>query len=263
MTVHVTGVGLLAPGLVSWQAGQSCLSDQQSWQFETLDKIPAPDILPANERRRTSVFIRMTVKVAQEALDASDQDAKNIPSVFASSCGDFDVVQSICIALSMPEKPVSPTHFHNSVHNAPAGYWSIANSSPPASTSISAAYSSFTAGLLDAMSQLHAGATHILLVASDIHSSDIYLKARPVKYPFACAMLLSTETPQDSLCELAIQPLMEKSEITKMQHIGLEDLRLDNPSASALPLLAQISAGNKGKVLLPYQHGRVLCVEVG
>jgi len=261
--VYVNGVGLLAPGLPSWQASQTVLCDQQTWQFETLDKIPAPDILPANERRRTSTFIRMAVKVAQEALDASDQNAKNIPSVFASSCGDFDVVQSICIALSMPEKPVSPTHFHNSVHNAPAGYWSIANSSPSASTSISAAYSSFTAGLLDAVSQLRAGATHILLVASDIHSSDIYIKARAVKYPFACAILLSVESSQDSLCELAIQPRMEKSGTTKMQHAGLEDLRLNNPSASALPLLAQISAGKKGEVLLPYQHDRVLNVAVG
>ena len=261
--VYVNGVGLLAPGLPSWQASQTVLCDQQTWQSETLDKIPAPDILPANERRRTSTFIRMAVKVAQETLDASDQNAKNIPSVFASSCGDFDVVQSICIALSMPEKPVSPTHFHNSVHNAPAGYWSIANSSPSASTSISAAYSSFTAGLLDAVSQLRAGATHILLGASDIHSSDIYIKARAVKYPFACAMLLSVESSQDSLCELAIQPRMEKSGTTKMQHAGLEDLRLNNPSASALPLLAQISAGKKGEVLLPYQHDRVPNVAVG
>lgn len=263
MAVHVNGVGLFAPGLPSWQESQIYLSGQQLWQTETLDKIPAPDILPANERRRTSTFIRMVVKVAQEALDVSGHDAKTIPSVFASSCGDFDVVQSICIALSMPEKPVSPTHFHNSVHNAPAGYWSIANSSPSASTSISAAYSSFTAGLLDAVSQLHAGASHILLVSSDIQSSDIYLKARAVKDPFACAMLLSAELSQNSLCALTIQPDRNKSVATKMQDAGLEDLRLDNPSASALPLLAKISEGKKGELFLVYQHDRVLCVDVG
>jgi len=261
-TVAVNGVGLLAPGLSSWASGKACLNGEQAWVAEKLDKIPAPDILPANERRRTSAFIRMAVKVAQEALQAGNQDGQNIPSVFASSCGDFDVVESICIALSMPEKPVSPTDFHNSVHNAPAGYWSIANSSASASTSISAAYSSFAAGLMDAVSQLMSGEPQILLVASDIHSSEIFSRARPVKYPFACALLLATKETAHSICQLTVRTDMNKGEATKMSVAGLEDLRIGNPSACALPLLMRIASGKDSDVDLPYQHNRLLKLNV-
>ena len=37
-----------------------------------------------------------------------------------------DTIHAVCTALTEPDYPVSPTRFSNSVHNAPAGYWSIA-----------------------------------------------------------------------------------------------------------------------------------------
>ena len=61
-----------------------------------------------------------------------------------------DITHQICEALARPEREVSPTSFHNSVHNAPAGYWSIATGSRLASTSICAYDVSFAAGLLEA-----------------------------------------------------------------------------------------------------------------
>ncbi len=49
-----------------------------------------------------------------------------MPAVFACSGGDTDVINRLCSALMLPGCPVSPQQFVNSVHNAPAGYWSIA-----------------------------------------------------------------------------------------------------------------------------------------
>ena len=62
---------------------------------------------------------------------------------------------------------LSPTRFHNSVHNAAAGYWTIgANAMAPA-TAISALQGSFGQGLLESMVQLATGSDAVLLVAYD------------------------------------------------------------------------------------------------
>ena len=49
---------------------------------------------------------------------------------------------------------VSPTRFHNSVHNAAAGYWTIGAGAMQPATAISAFDASFAQGLLEAMVQL-------------------------------------------------------------------------------------------------------------
>ena len=53
---------------------------------------------------------------------------------------------------------ISPTRFHNSVHNAAAGYWTIGAHCMQAATAISAYDASFAEGLLEALMQLDAGA---------------------------------------------------------------------------------------------------------
>jgi hypothetical protein len=54
----------------------------------------------------------------------------------------------------MAEKMVSPTLFHNSVHNTPAGYFSIATGIQTASVSLSAGDNTFSAGLIEALTQV-------------------------------------------------------------------------------------------------------------
>ena len=46
--------------------------------------------------------------------------------VFASGDADGENLHHILESLATPEHEVSPTRFHNSVHNAAAGYWNIA-----------------------------------------------------------------------------------------------------------------------------------------
>ena len=63
---------------------------------------------------------------------------------------------------------VSPTRFHNSVHNAAAGYWTIATGCHAASSAVTAFDSSFAAGLLEAATQCAADQGPVLLVAFDV-----------------------------------------------------------------------------------------------
>jgi hypothetical protein len=51
--------------------------------------------------------------------------AAETASVFTSSGGDGDVIHHICETLTQPGREVLLTRFHNSVHNAPAGYYQL------------------------------------------------------------------------------------------------------------------------------------------
>src|SRR2546425_2877941 len=147
MRVFVEGVGLLGPGLRGWEAARRVLSGEEPFRpASTL--IGASDLLPAAERRRTPVPVKLALAVGQEAFQNARRDAAATATVFTSSSGEGETLHHMCEALASAEREVSPTRFHNSVHNAAAGYWGIATRSREASTSLCAYDASFTAGPL-------------------------------------------------------------------------------------------------------------------
>ena len=89
------------------------------------------------------------------------------------------------------ERLISPTRFHNSVHNAAAGYWSIAYGCTEASTSLCAGDASFGAGLLEALAQLAAVAPAVLLLAYDADYPPPLHAKRPIADAFGVALLLT------------------------------------------------------------------------
>ncbi|BAO44045.1 conserved hypothetical protein [Thiolapillus brandeum] len=251
----VAGIGMAMPGVDGWEQGRKVL------QQDTVDlSLPLPamakNLLPANERRRTTPLIQMALHVAEQALQGRQGD---FSSVFASSCGDLAVVDKIMSALTMPGRPVSPIQFHNSVHNAPAGYWSILTGSNMPSTSISAWDESFSVGLVEALSQLLTEHQSVLLVSYDLPGPQRLRKHRPVCRPFALAMMLSTRGRGFSL-ELSVE--MDGARVSTMDTPAWEHLRQDNPAARALPLLQLLARGKPGSIFLPYTHGQSLRVEL-
>ncbi len=145
-TLSIASIGLLAPGLAGWSASQAVLAGEQPYVAEPM---PAAigTLLPANERRRTTAIVKLALQVAQEAMAQRKMQAH---TVLASSGGDSEVLDKICVALTQPDRPVSPTQFHHSVHNTPAGYWAIATGCMLPSLSLSAYDGSFAAGLREA-----------------------------------------------------------------------------------------------------------------
>ncbi|MFN2348785.1 MAG: beta-ketoacyl synthase chain length factor [Thioalkalivibrio sp.] len=250
------GIGLLGPGLADFESARALLAGDAPYTQAPVQVPPSP-LLPANERRRTTPAIRLALKVAEEASDeASRQD---IRSVFASSSGDMDIIECICDALAQAEKFVSPTQFHNSVHNAPAGYWSIATANPAQATALSGFTETFAAGLLQAGVLQQAEGGEVLLVAYDVASGPVMLKARPVQHPFAVALRLGPAggTPW----RLVLEP-GGAGEADTCSDPALEALRLDNPAARALPLLQRLAGGQGSHVKLPAPLGRLLHIEL-
>src|SRR3546814_16767116 len=76
--------------------------------------------------------------VCSSDLTAAGRDPASLPSVFASTHGDLPIMDYMCATLASEPRTISPTKFHNSVHNAAAGYWTIGSGCMHARPAVSA-----------------------------------------------------------------------------------------------------------------------------
>src|SRR5580692_161628 len=129
---------------------------------------PQPSILPPNERRRAPDSVALALEVAQAACVNAGRNPARLPTVFASTYGDLAITDYMCGTLARAPTTLSPTRFHNSVHNAAAGYWTIATGCQEPYCALGAGAYSFAAGLFAAAVQVCADGTDVLLVAYDI-----------------------------------------------------------------------------------------------
>jgi hypothetical protein len=150
-------------------------------------------MLPAAERRRSGPLVRVALAVGVEA--GAGQDMARLPTVFSSSGGDGVNCHELCEMLASNDRQVSPTRFHNSVHNAAAGYWTIGAGCVQPTTAVSSFDATFAHGLLEALVQLHAGAPAVLLVAYDAPSAGPLANVSPSEGLLGGALVLSTAMP--------------------------------------------------------------------
>jgi len=250
MKVAIQSIGVLAPGLSGWETSRRVLAGAEPFMPAA---VPDPEaaLLPPNERRRSSDCVRWAVQVAQEAMAQSGLDPRDVPTVFASSGGEMGVLDALCRTLATPERVISPTLFHQSVHNTAAGYWGIATACQQSSTALSCYDDSFAAGLLEAVTFVCVEQRPVLLVAYDLAVPFPLNEARPIGAGFAAAFVLA---PLTAAATLAIMHLrLEEAgpeEASRLHHPVLERVRLDNPAARSLPLLCAVAAGGSQQVTL-------------
>jgi Beta-ketoacyl synthase, N-terminal domain len=259
MNVYLEGIGLLAPGLADWPAAAQVLARGEGYNPATTPT-PKGDMLPAGERRRSSYVVKLALQVAQEAALRAARERETLATVFASANGDGDTVHHICETLAGEDRQVSPTRFHNSVHNAAAGYWSIATGSRQASTSIAGWDDTFAIGLLEASLQVITEGGPVLLVAYDAPLPPSLAAVRPTAVPFGVAMVLAAAAGDNTVAELTLG-VAGQGGATRMESPPLEALRCDSAAARCLPLLALLACRRPGAVELSYVGDRSLCVE--
>lgn len=169
LTATIEGIGFWANGLPTWDAAHAFVRD--GVLPDAPPARPSPQLLPPNERRRAPDTVAVALDVALAACAMAQRDAKALPSVFASMHGDLAITDYMCATLAGDPSAISPIRFHNSVHNAAAGYWTIGAGAMAPATAISAFDATFAQGLLEACAQLAAGAEAVLLVAYDSASA--------------------------------------------------------------------------------------------
>ena len=262
-TIYISAVGLSAPGLDGWQPSLSVLRGEQLWQFRELERYK-PEMLPPNERRRATNTVRLAFRACEDALAnlPGDKLKPDFATVFSSSGGDYDVIDAICKTLATPAREVSPTIFHNSVHNAPVGYWGIGTGCQLTSSAISAYDASFAAGLLEAVMLLAEDHAAVLLAVYDSLPPSPLSAKRHISIPFASAFVLTRSATQlPALARICVTTGVT-SAITMAHQASLENMRLQNPAARCLPLLEAIANQQPGKFYFELPGEQCLQVEV-
>lgn len=259
-TVYLEALGLLGPGLSGWSHAAPLLA-HGGWQAADVP-MPAPQRLPAAERRRAGAVVKLSIAVADQACAAAGRDPLHLATVFSSSSGDGANCHALCETLAGADRLVSPTRFTNSVHNAPAGYWHIATQSRAPSTSLCAHDASFAAGLLEAAVQVRAWERPVLLVAADVPYPEPLHAVRPLAAPFGVAMLLTPQRSANSLAALTPTLAPSSTVVEGCADAALEALRLGVPAARALPLLQALARGGDHTTVLDHLPGCPLQVDV-
>ncbi len=261
MRLYVEGIGLLGPGLDGWAASRAVLAGEAGYLAAPIN-LRASDMLPAAERRRAGVPIKLALAVGQEAFLQAGRDTKTAATVFTSSGGDNDNVHAINGILATAPREVSPTRFHNSVHNAAAGYWCIAAESREPSTSLCAYDASFAAGLLESATQVTVDDAVVALIAYDHPYPEPLHAVRQITAAFGMALILTPRQSEKSLAAIEVDFVSGKAHETTMQDAGLEALRRGVPAARGMPLLTALAQGMATQIGIAYLDDNHLNIRV-
>lgn len=231
LSAGIAGIGFWTRGLPSWAEARAYLAG--GVLPADAPARPSPQLLAPNERRRAPETVAVALEVALAACIAAGRDPATLSSVFASTHGDLAITDYMCQTLVSDPHSLSPTRFHNSVHNAAAGYWTIGAGAMAPATAISAYDASFAQGLLEALAQLATGTEAVLLVGYDSASAGPLAQVSRSEGLLGGALLLVAD-PQPGMPRLR----------ASVQHA--QDNPVENDGA-----LARLAAGNAMLPMLP------------
>ncbi len=255
MDFSILGCGVWGRGLEGFAELRNAVSDS-GYSPEGSDYTsPKPEAISARERRRSGALINLAVQVAHEACENAQIEKSTLASVFVSSMSDTAITDYMCRKLTTSEKTLSPTKFHNSVHNAPSGYWSISAENRAPSSFVGGFDYSVGAGLLEAISQSHAAHAPVLFVAYDIANEPPFHDIQRIDESLGVAFVISgVRETGDEIASGSAQyrhtPLAAADALAtdraNLVHAGLREFgaRTSLPGALAL---AEWCAGNQGE----------------
>ncbi len=246
--LHVGGIGLWTPGFPSAAA----------WRAGTPDPAAVsarPEILPAALRRRATALAAMVASAAAEAAAQAQADLARLPLVFGSALGEQSAL-SMLEEFRHGEGMPSPTRFHNSVHNGPAAYVSIATGNRRFSTAIAAGWETPAVALLEAAALLEQRGGEALLVLGDQPPLPPF-ELRESFPPLAVAFHLSDAPGAATLATLRGPRRAEGRRPRVPAPFASHTL------AGALALAAAIWSGAEGEVALGPAGARGWAVDVG
>jgi len=255
LVATIEGIAYWSRGLPSWAAARAFAVDG-TLPVEAPAR-PSPQLLAPNERRRAPETVAVALDVALAACVAAGREPASLPSVFASTHGELSITDYMCSTLTGDARTISPTRFHNSVHNAAAGYWTIGAGAMQATTAISAYDATFAQGLLEAMVQLAAGNEAVLLVGYDGTSVGPLTAISPSEGLLGAALVLS-RAPAAGRPQL--QVILADGEAGASEGV-LARRDADNAMAPMLALFDALASGQRS-ALLKAGPGRVLRVEI-
>jgi hypothetical protein len=259
LTIYLDGIGLLGPGLSNWENARPVLAGHLPYTPAPI-ALPAIEKLPPAERRRVGVPVKLSMAIGLEAARHAEADLSLLATVFSSTEADCDNSHAILEALASSDRAVSPTRFHNSVHNAPSGYWGIATGCMQPSTSLCAYDATFAAGLLEAATQASQTGQACMVLAYDTVFPQPLRSLRPLPDAMGVALILTPRQTTAARARLTIS--LTNAPASTLPQAALESLRQQIPVARALPLLSLLARDDSATVVLDYLDDLRLAVEV-
>ena len=249
--LDISGIGIWSPFFSDWQAFCEGVNGGD-WQQ---DAPLRPGLIPARELRRSPQSVKMAVEVLGQACTMSALDAADMAVVFSSSMGDIQITDYLCRVLADTPALVSPTRFHNSVHNATTGYWSIASGTHAPTNAVSAYAYTAPMALFEAAVQAAEEDAPVLLVCQEMAAPAALHFACPSDHPFAMALLLTKPgTYTNALASIQLSTRQETVDWPQLPE-KLEALFSGNFGARMLPLLAEMAASSRGPAQAPRTLG--------
>jgi hypothetical protein len=239
----VEGIALWTPRLPGWEAARAVLRGEAQ-PAATPAPRPAPALLPPNERRRAPDTVAVSLEVASRACAHAQRDPARLPCVFASTHGDLPITDYMCETLAGDPRLLSPTRFHNSVHNAAAGYWTIATGALAPYTALSAWECTFAAGLLEALVQAACDATPVLYAAYDVEARGPLASMAPSAGVVGAALVLGPAEPRKGIT-LRWRTGDHPQPAAAQSAARHDALMAGNAMAACLPLFEALANGNE------------------
>lgn len=259
---HVEGIAFWAPSLPGWPIARAAFRGEGA-PVDPPAKRPAPEVLAAAERRRAPDTVALALEVATAAARECGREPASLPSIFTSAHGDLGVNDYMCRTLAEQPTLISPTRFHNSVHNASAGYWTIATECREASTALTAFDASFAAGLLEAATQCAADDRAVMLVAFDVEATGALATVTESRGLLAAALVIAPEASERTRAAFAWSLAPGAAARPALQSEAARALA-GNAMADALPFfeaLARADALARSPLALPLSASLALVLE--
>lgn len=257
-TLHarIEGIGWWSKGLPSWTDAQAFA--REGVLPENAPARPSPQVLAPNERRRAPESVAVALEVALAACEMAARDPASLPSVFVSTHGDLGITDYMAETLAGDDPAsISPTRFHNSVHNAAAGYWTIGAGCMHPATALSAYDTSFAQGLLEALVQLLGGAPAVLLASYDTGASGPLAAIADTTGTLGAALLLASGEGEGR----RIDARLEEGAAPPPQG-ALSMREAGNAMHPMLPLFDALARDEAASVSIDAGAGRVLHVDI-
>ena len=237
----IEGVGVCSAGLPDWEIARAVLRGERDYAAATPARL-APALMSPNERRRAPESVLLALGVAEAACVMAGREPRALANVFASSYGDLAINDYLCAELARAPLDLSPTKFHNSVHNAAAGYWTIASGCMATSSAISAGADTFGAGLLEAASLACSEGLPVLYAIYDTAAAGPLVDVTTASTPFGAAFVLAP-APSPGLAHVRLRVGDAAAPLAPLA-APLQALQAACPAAASLPLLAALAREN-------------------
>jgi len=248
-TLYIEGPAFWAPTLPGWDIASAVFRGEAS-PADPPAKRPSPQVLAPAERRRAPDTVALALEVAAAAVAGAGRNAADLPCVFASAHGDLGINDYMCSTLAADPKLLSPIKFHNSVHNAAVGYWTIGTGCMAASNSLTAYESTFAAGLLEAAAQCAADQRPVLLVGYDMPAVGALASVTASRGLLAVALVVSPTRSERTVAALEWSLATGPATMPALRTDAARALDA-NAMADALPFFEALAHNDAESLKLP------------